>query len=147
MNGDTIRRLCCVLGLVIFFTLGATSWAQLSEAERWAAQVENAYEVEPNVTYLVANNYEAKLDVYYPPGVKAPCAGGHDHPRRGLDRGYEGSINSWRPSVPPDGLRGRERGVPPRQGLSGARCCGRLLNAPCTGLEEMRRSTTSISAK
>jgi len=72
MNGDTIRRLCCVLGLVIFFTLGATSWAQLSEAERWAAQVENAYEVEPNVTYLVANNYEAKLDVYYPPGAKAP---------------------------------------------------------------------------
>jgi len=72
MNGDTIRRLCGVLGLVIFFTLGATSWAQLSEAERWAAQVENACEVEPNVTYLVANNYEAKLDVYYPPGAKAP---------------------------------------------------------------------------
>jgi acetyl esterase/lipase len=72
MNGDTMRRLRCVVGLVIFFTLGATSWAQLSEAERWAAQVENAYEVEPNVTYLVANNYEAKLDVYYPPGAKAP---------------------------------------------------------------------------
>jgi len=58
MNGDTMRRLRCVLGLVIFFTLGATSWAQLSEAQRWAAEVENAYEVEPNVTYLVANNYE-----------------------------------------------------------------------------------------
>jgi hypothetical protein len=72
MNGDTMRRLRCVMGLVIFFTLGAISWAQLSEAERWAAQVENAYEVEPNVTYLVANNYEAKLDVYYPPGAKAP---------------------------------------------------------------------------
>jgi acetyl esterase/lipase len=72
MNGDTMRRLRCVVGLVIFFTLGATSRAQLPEAERWAAQVENAYEVEPNVTYLVANNYEAKLDVYYPPGAKAP---------------------------------------------------------------------------
>jgi acetyl esterase/lipase len=72
MNGDTMRRLRCVVGLVIFFTLGATSWAQWPEAERWAAQVENAYEVEPNVTYLVANNYEAKLDVYYPPGAKAP---------------------------------------------------------------------------
>src|SRR5258705_1197223 len=71
-NGDTMRRLGCVLGLVIFFTLGATSWTQLSEAQRWAAEVENAYEVEPNVTYLVANNYEAKLDVYYRPGAKAP---------------------------------------------------------------------------
>ena len=55
----------------MFFALAGTSWAQLSEAERWVAQVGNAYEVEPNVTYVVANNYEAKLDVYYPPGAKA----------------------------------------------------------------------------
>jgi acetyl esterase/lipase len=72
MNGNTMHRLSGVIALVVFCTLGATSRAQLPEAERWVAQAENAYEVEPNVTYLVANNYEAKLDVYYPPGSKAP---------------------------------------------------------------------------
>jgi acetyl esterase/lipase len=60
-----------MFALAIFFALAAPSWAQLSEAERWVAQVGNAYEVEPNVTYLVAHNYEAKLDVYSPPGAKA----------------------------------------------------------------------------
>jgi len=71
LHGDTMRGLRRVIALVMFFTGGATSWAQLPEAERWGAQVENAYEVEPNVTYLVANNYQAKLDVYYPPREKA----------------------------------------------------------------------------
>ena len=61
-----------IMAVLMFFTLAATSWAQLSETERWVAQVGNAYEVEPNVTYLVANNYEAKLDVYYRPGAKSP---------------------------------------------------------------------------
>jgi acetyl esterase/lipase len=71
MNKDPMRGLCDIT-LVIFVALAGTGWAQLSEAERWVAQVGNAYEVEPNVTYLVVNNYEAKLDVYYPPGAKAP---------------------------------------------------------------------------
>jgi acetyl esterase/lipase len=62
----------CIMAVSIFFTLAGTSSAQLSETERWVAQLGNEYEVEPNVTYLVANNYEAKLDVYYPPGAKSP---------------------------------------------------------------------------
>src|SRR5207244_12543622 len=71
MNRDPMPPLGGMMALVLFLTFAATSSAQLSEAERWVAQVGNAYEVEPNVTYFVANNYEAKLDVYYPPGAKA----------------------------------------------------------------------------
>ena len=70
-----MRGLRRVIALVMFFTWGATSWAQLPEAERWGAQVENAYEVEPNVTYPVVNNYEAKLDVYqFPPAETASAS-------------------------------------------------------------------------
>ena len=36
----------------------------MSPAATWAAQFANNYAITPNVTYLVANNYEAKLDVY-----------------------------------------------------------------------------------
>ena len=38
--------------------------AQLPPSATWAAQAANNYTVVPNITYLVANNYEAKLDVY-----------------------------------------------------------------------------------
>src|SRR4029079_11789008 len=37
---------------------------QLSERATWAAQASNNYQSIPNITYLVANNYDAKLDVY-----------------------------------------------------------------------------------
>jgi len=42
----------------------AAAWAQLSPAANWAAHGANEYQVLPNITYLTANNYEAKLDVY-----------------------------------------------------------------------------------
>ena len=38
--------------------------AQLSPAATWATHAANEYQVVPNITYLTANNYEAKLDVY-----------------------------------------------------------------------------------
>jgi hypothetical protein len=50
---DPMRGLRGV-ALVIFFTLGATSCAQLPEVERWVAQVENAYEVDSNVTLSIS---------------------------------------------------------------------------------------------
>lgn len=40
------------------------SFAQLTPAETWAAHAGNEYQVFPNITYLTANNYEDKLDVY-----------------------------------------------------------------------------------
>jgi acetyl esterase/lipase len=38
--------------------------AQLSPSAAWAAHAPTEYQIFPNVTYLVASNYEAKLDVY-----------------------------------------------------------------------------------
>jgi len=39
---------------------------QLSETQSWAVDLAGRYTVTPNVTYVTANNYEAKLDVYRP---------------------------------------------------------------------------------
>jgi len=49
---------------VLALTVQASAFAQLSPASTWAVQFANNYSVTANVTYLVANNYEAKLDVY-----------------------------------------------------------------------------------
>jgi acetyl esterase/lipase len=38
---------------------------QLSEQANWPVEAGSRYRVSPNITYLVANNYEAKLDVYW----------------------------------------------------------------------------------
>ena len=38
--------------------------AQLSAPAEWATHANNEYQVFPNVTYLVASNWEAKLDIY-----------------------------------------------------------------------------------
>lgn len=40
--------------------------AQLSEAAAWTTYLGNQYRVVPNLTYLTANNWEAKLDLYLP---------------------------------------------------------------------------------
>ena len=52
----------------VLITLGAilpsSGLAQLSPSATWAAHAANEYQVFPNITYLVANNYEARLDVY-----------------------------------------------------------------------------------
>ena len=42
----------------------AAAFAQLSPPATWAAHAANQYQITPNITYLTANNYEAKLDVY-----------------------------------------------------------------------------------
>ena len=47
-------------------------FAQLSERGTWAAQFLNNYQLTPNITYLVANNYEAKLDIYQRRGGGGP---------------------------------------------------------------------------
>ncbi len=45
---------------------------QLSPTGTWAATVQNRYQVSPNITYLVANNYEDKLDIYHRRDVSGP---------------------------------------------------------------------------
>src|SRR5580658_8991534 len=72
LPSTTIRTLRCFAAITIFFMAATTSWAQLSDAAQWAVQVQNKYEIYPNTTYHIANNYEAKLDVYSPQDTKSP---------------------------------------------------------------------------
>jgi acetyl esterase/lipase len=44
--------------------LASTLPAQLSDTAAFAAHLPNQYRILPNITYLTANNYEAKLDLY-----------------------------------------------------------------------------------
>jgi acetyl esterase/lipase len=52
--------------------LAAPVFAQLSPSATWATHAANDYQVFPNLTYLVATNYEAKLDIYARRGVTTP---------------------------------------------------------------------------
>ena len=51
--------------LLAITLLAAPAFAQLSPTATWAAHAVNQYQVTPNITYIVANNYEAKLDIYH----------------------------------------------------------------------------------
>jgi acetyl esterase/lipase len=48
----------------LFVAMAGFGWAQLAAPAEWATHATNKYQVFPNVTYLVASNWEAKLDVY-----------------------------------------------------------------------------------
>jgi acetyl esterase/lipase len=52
------------ISLILLLAAAPAAPAQLSPAATWAAHAANEYQAVPNITYLVANNYEAKLDVY-----------------------------------------------------------------------------------
>jgi acetyl esterase/lipase len=54
------------------FACAGAAVAQLSEAAKSAVMISSHYDVFPNITYGVANNYELKLDVYRPTTAKAP---------------------------------------------------------------------------
>jgi len=67
-----MRALGFLLPLFLFFAIAGISRAQLSEGERAAISIEHGYEITPNITYFVGNNFEAKLDVYRPKEAKSP---------------------------------------------------------------------------
>jgi acetyl esterase/lipase len=46
--------------------------AQLSPSAAWAAHAPTEYQIFPNPTYLVASNYEARLDIYQRRGQTSP---------------------------------------------------------------------------
>jgi acetyl esterase/lipase len=50
--------------LMTFLLAAVLGYAQLSDTAGWAAHLAGQYRVMPNVTYLTANNWDAKLDVY-----------------------------------------------------------------------------------
>jgi acetyl esterase/lipase len=56
----------------LLFGASGTIPGQLTPAASWAVHTVNDYEVLPNVTYLTATSYEAKLDVYHRRGLTAP---------------------------------------------------------------------------
>ena len=66
--------------------------AQRLDPATWAVEVSHAYKAFPNITYLTANNFDAKLDVYMPrsPGLKPTLiyihgGGWHHGSREGAD--------------------------------------------------------------
>jgi acetyl esterase/lipase len=50
--------------LSVLLLMAAPVLAQLPPTAEWATHAANQYQAFPNITYLTANNYEAKLDVY-----------------------------------------------------------------------------------
>src|SRR5436189_5363698 len=50
--------------LLITLAAGVSAFGQLSPSADWAVHAANQYQVFPNLTYLTASNYEAKLDIY-----------------------------------------------------------------------------------
>jgi acetyl esterase/lipase len=63
-----------LLPVVFVCALSSNAGAQskLPDTAAWAADLTIGYRVAPNITYLTANNYEAKLDVYTPRNVSGP---------------------------------------------------------------------------
>lgn len=57
--------------LLIVLLLSASLGLAQNDAATLAAEL-TRYEVQPNIVYHIANNYEAKLDVYQPPDAKQP---------------------------------------------------------------------------
>ena len=69
-----MRKLLIVacLGLVMVAASSKTGFAQLSPSAEWAAHAANQYQIFPNITYLTASNYEAKMDIYARRGATTP---------------------------------------------------------------------------
>lgn len=67
----------CRLGAIVILSLVLLGGqdaprAQTSDGAQKFIQVAGNYQVNANITYVTANNWEAKLDVYQPRGLKAP---------------------------------------------------------------------------
>ena len=58
--------------LLIHALIPASTLADMSDSATWAATLARSYRVTPNVTYLTANNWEAKLDLYQPTNASGP---------------------------------------------------------------------------
>jgi acetyl esterase/lipase len=66
------RILSFLFAILIAAGIGATLRAQLSPAAEWSVHAQNEYQVLPNVTYLTANGFDARLDVYRRRDVQSP---------------------------------------------------------------------------
>ena len=67
-----IFRAVVALTAVFLFSSPAPLQAQNSETAEWAAYLSGDYRAVPNITYLTANNWDGKLDVYTPRETAGP---------------------------------------------------------------------------
>jgi acetyl esterase/lipase len=63
------RVLLALLAATIVFGLAGVALAQAAKSSDWVDYASADYDIQPNVTYAIANNTELKLDLYLP----------HDH--------------------------------------------------------------------
>ena len=64
--------LAAIVLSLLTFSAPDVARAQLTDSAQKFVQVANNYQVTPNVTYLTANNWDAKLDIYQPRGLTGP---------------------------------------------------------------------------
>lgn len=68
------NRLRSVLALTVLLAVAPQAWGgeKVSPTEGWAATLFSRYSVRTDITYLVADNWESKLDVYRPRLATSP---------------------------------------------------------------------------
>jgi acetyl esterase/lipase len=66
------QKLTVATGLVTLLAGANAAWCELPSSTAWAVTAQNRYQVASNVTYVVENNYENKLDVYSRRDVTGP---------------------------------------------------------------------------
>ena len=68
------NRLRSALALAVLLALAPQAWGgeKVSPTESWAATLFSRYIVRTDITYLVADNWESKLDVYRPRQATSP---------------------------------------------------------------------------
>ena len=67
-----IFQTAVALTAVILFSSPTPLQAQSSETAEWAAYLSGEYRAVPNIIYLTANNWDAKLDLYTPRETAGP---------------------------------------------------------------------------
>jgi len=58
--------------LLLHMLIPASTFADMPDSATFAATLARNYRITPNITYLTANNWEAKLDVYQPTNASVP---------------------------------------------------------------------------
>ena len=112
--------LAAIVLSLLLFSAADVAHAQLAESAQKFVQVANSYQVTPNITYLTANNWDAKLDIYQPRGSDRAESDAGLFSWRGLDGRKQGNFFAHVPAVPRDGLDGGQRGISTGIGLAGA---------------------------
>ena len=105
-----MRKLGFAITMLVAFALGPAALAQSAEGLTKALHIYDNYRVVPNITYLTANNWDAKLDVYQARDAKG-LIDAHLFPRWGMGPRKQGGSFADIPSLPRDGLERGERRV------------------------------------